>query len=92
MSNIADYWGGKTNSSPKQKKIQKRLEELGHTDVHVWWEPIGGALEMCGNEGGFFFCSDQEEINPLGYSFDDAIEALDASWCDVTKEVQTCEK
>lgn len=38
----------KVNSSPKAKKIKKRLEELGNTDVEVWWEQLESACEMCG--------------------------------------------
>ena len=74
----------KVNTSPKQKKIKAAVEALGHTNVEVWWEPIGGAPEMCGNEGGYFFHSGQEELEPLGYSFDEAMEALQNwDWLDV---------
>jgi hypothetical protein len=67
----------KVNTSPKQKKIKVALEAIGHTNVEVWWEPIGGAPEMCGPEGGFFFHSDQESLEPLGYSFNEAMEAIE---------------
>lgn len=72
------------NTSPKQKKIKVALEAIGHTNVEVWWEPIGGAPEMCGPEGGFFFHSDQEALEPLGYSFDEAMEAIETwTWLNV---------
>ena len=67
----------KVNTSPKQKKIKKALESLGHTNVEVWWENIGTAVEMCGPDGGYFFHSDQECLEPLGYSFNEAMEAIE---------------
>lgn len=67
----------KVNTSPKQKKIKKRLEELGNTNVEVWWEQIGPACEMCGNEGGYFFCSEEYAHVPIGYSFDEAMEYIE---------------
>lgn len=65
------------NKSSKTKKLKKRLEELGHKYVHVWWEPMGTAMEMCGNDGGYMFASDQEVIYPLGLSFQEAMDTLD---------------
>lgn len=59
----------KVNTSRNQLKIKKRLEELGHTNVEVWWEPV----KMCGLDGGFFFSSEECILEPLGYSFDEAI-------------------
>ena len=74
----------KINTSPKQKKIKKALEEKGHTNVEVWWECLESACEMCGMGGGYFFHSDQEELEPIGYSFNEAIEAIEEwSWLDV---------
>jgi CRISPR/Cas system-associated protein Cas10 (large subunit of type III CRISPR-Cas system) len=70
----------KVNTSPNSKKIKKRLEELGHTEVEVWWEPIGQACEMCGNDGGFFFSSEEMELEPIGYSFAEAMDYLNESW------------
>lgn len=67
----------KVNTSRNQLKIKKRLEELGHTDVEVWWEPVRSGPEMCGPEGGFFFSSDENAIMPLGYSFEEAIEYVE---------------
>jgi hypothetical protein len=69
----------KVNTSPKQKKIKKVLEELGHTDVEVWWEPIGGATEMCGNEGGYFFSSEENTLEPIGYSFNEVMEYIQSA-------------
>lgn len=72
----------KVNTSPRQKKIKVALEALGHTNVEVWWENLGPALLMSGPEGGFFFCSDQESLEPLGYSFNEAMENIqsNAEW------------
>jgi hypothetical protein len=70
------YWVDKVNASPKQKKIKKALEELGHTNVEVWWEQLESAMEMCGPGGGYAFHSDQESMEPLGYSFEEAMEKL----------------
>lgn len=78
------YYVDKVNTSPNQKKIKKALEDLGHTNVEVWWEPLGAAIEMSGHDGGFFFHSDQEELEPLGYSFNEAMEYIEsASWLKV---------
>lgn len=67
----------KVNTSPKQKKIKKALENLGHTNVEVWWETLEPSCEMCGMGGGYFFTSDQEELDALGYSFSEAMDAID---------------
>lgn len=66
----------KVNTSRNQLKIKKALEEYGHKDVEVWWEPVRSGCEMCGPEGGFFFSSDLDTLEPLGYSMDDALESL----------------
>lgn len=66
----------KVNSTPKQKKLKRALEELGHTNVEVWWEKLSPAMEMCGMGGGYMFSSDQEEIHPIGYSFSEAISFI----------------
>jgi hypothetical protein len=77
-------YSDKINTSPKQKKIKKALEEIGHTNIEVWWENLGAAVEMCGMSGGYFFHSDQEEHYPLGLSFDEVIELISrASWLKV---------
>lgn len=76
----------KVNNTPKQKKIKKKLEELGHTNVEVWWEKLQPAIEMCGMGGGYVFCSDQEQVFPLGYSLEDALYSIDNSgWLDKRK-------
>jgi hypothetical protein len=62
--------------SPKLKQLKARLEELGHTNVRVWWEPIGPAFEMCGHSGGYFFESDQDGPDPIGLSFAEATTML----------------
>lgn len=77
----------KVNTSPKQKKIKKALEEKGHANVEVWWEPLESAMEMCGMGGGYFFHSDQKGLEPLGYSFNEAMEAIEKrSWLDARDE------
>ena len=68
----------KVNTSSKAKKIKKKLEELGNTDVEVWWEPIESAMEMCGNGGGYFFSSEEYTLEPIGYSFDEAMEIIES--------------
>lgn len=79
---VREHWDGKTNNSPKAKKLKAELESRGHTDVHVWWEHIGPAMEMCGNSGGYMCVTDPlDEIEPLGHSFDEAIEHIKtATW------------
>lgn len=67
----------KVNTSRNQLKIKKRLEELGHTEVEVWWEPVRNGPEMGGPEGGFFFSSNEDSIEPLGYSFIEAMEMVE---------------
>jgi hypothetical protein len=68
--------------SKRSLKIKKRLEELGHTSVHVWWEKIGPAVEMCGPSGGYMYSSDHTKQfqTPIGLSFDEAMQNLDAPW------------
>lgn len=78
----------KYNATPKAKKIKKKLEELGHTNVKVWWETICGGCEMCGYEGGWFFESEENSIEPIGYSFEEAMEHLESDWFDVRADEQ----
>lgn len=66
----------KVNTSPKQKKIKTALEALGHTNVEVWWEPLESATEMCGYGGGYFFCSDEMDLEPIGYSFSEVMDLI----------------
>jgi hypothetical protein len=73
---IPPEYRDKANKTPNQKKIKKRLEELGHKNVFVWWEPLGVAMEMAGCDGGYMFTSDHEVIYPIGYSLDDALDTL----------------
>ena len=35
-------------------KIEKALTEKGYQVNELFWEPIGGAPIMCGNEGGWY--------------------------------------
>jgi hypothetical protein len=73
---MQDQWEGKTNNTPKTKKIKKRLEELGHTDVHVWYEKLEPGHIMAGPMGGYCFTSDQWDYDQIGYSVNDVIETL----------------
>ncbi len=71
----------KYNNTPKQRKIKKALEDIGQTEVKVWWEPVSGSFEMGGMDGGFMFKSEEEGIQQIGYSFDEALENIeDADW------------
>jgi hypothetical protein len=83
-----EYWDGKTNTTLYAKGIKAELEKLGHTDVHVWWEPTGSANEMCGNSGGYMFVSDQTDIEPLGHSFTGAMEYIAKGTFEI-KEVES---
>lgn len=74
----------KVNTSPRQKKIKAALEEIGHTNVEVWWEQLGPAAIMCGPDGGYFFHSDQMDLEPIGYSLAEALECIESSpWLNV---------
>ena len=87
-ANMRDFWDGiyTPNKSPKCKKIKKKLEENGHTNVFVWYERLGAAMEMAGCSGGYMYASDQEAIIPIGYSFEEAMEAIENSWHKVKTE------
>lgn len=67
----------KVNTSRNALKLKKKLEGLGHTNVEVWYEPVRGGCEMCGYDGGVFFHSDQSELEPVGYSYEEASEYID---------------
>lgn len=80
--NFNNWWNGKyaPNKSPKCKKLKKKLEENGHTNVFVWYESLGPAVEMCGESGGYMYCSDQRDIEAIGYSFDEAMDVISKVW------------
>lgn len=80
--NFISVWDGtyKPNNSPKCKALKRKLEQNGHTNVYVWYEPVGFAMEMCGNEGGYMYSSDDAVVEPIGYSFGEAYNMLDNSW------------
>lgn len=78
------YTDKKVNNTPKAKKLKKRLEELGHKNVEVWYETIRRGYEMSGYEGGWAFCSGNEDegyeeyFDPcLGYNFEEALESIE---------------
>lgn len=73
---IPPEYCNRVNKTPNQKKIKKRLEELGHKHVFVWWEPVGVWCEMMGADGGYMCVTDHECAWPLGYSYDEAMESL----------------
>lgn len=64
------------NSTPKAKRLKTLLGLCGETNVEVWWEPVSKGVEMGGPEGGWFFASDEVSIEPLGYSYNEAWEAV----------------
>lgn len=78
---MGKYTDKKVNNTPKAKKIKKYLENLGHTNVEVWYEPIKKGCEMSGYEGGWAFCSgseDEEYFDPcLGYNIEEALENIE---------------
>lgn len=80
---MGKYTDKKVNNTPKAKKIKKRLEELGHKNVEVWYESIKSGCEMSGYEGGWAFCSnndneDESYFDPyLGYNFEEALETIE---------------
>ena len=80
--NFNYFWNGKytPNKSPKCKKLKMKLEENGHTNVFVWYESLGTNVEMCGCSGGYMYCSDQRSIEPIGYSFNEAMELIKNTW------------
>ena len=65
---------GHARNSAGVRRVRKALEQLGHSDLDVWWEPKGAATEMCGEGGGFMFKSAQSGGTwPLGFSVKDAL-------------------
>ena len=80
--NMLQFWDGvyTPNKSQKCQKLRKKLEENGHTNVFTWYEKLGSAMEMCGCSGGYMYTSDQSTLEPIGYSFEEAIEMLDNEW------------
>lgn len=78
---MAKYTDKKVNNTPKARKLKKKLEELGHKNVEVWYETVRTGCEMSGYEGGWSFCSsneDEEHFDPcLGYNFEEALETID---------------
>lgn len=70
----------KVNESRNQLKLKRKLEELGHTNVEVWYEPVRRGPEMCGPEGGVFFCSEQEMLMPLGYNYEQARQFVEKNY------------
>lgn len=78
---MGKYTDKKVNNTPKAKKIKKALEELGHKNVEVWYDTIRSGAEMSGCEGGWAFCSGDEEesyFDPcLGYNFEEALEGIE---------------
>ncbi len=78
------YTDRNVNKTARAGYIRKQLEDYGHKNIEVWWEPIRKGCEMSGYEGGWFFCSNwldenEEEYNyfePIGYNFQEALENI----------------
>ncbi len=66
------------NSSRNQIKIKKLVEHKFPfmSNVEVWWEPLSQPNEMCGYSGGFFACSDQMEMEPIGSTTKEAMDYI----------------
>lgn len=79
------YTDRNVNRTPRAKTIKNKLEEYGHKNVEVWWEPIRQGAEMSGYEGGWFFCSNWVDENneefdyfePIGYNIEEALEYIE---------------
>lgn len=74
----------KISNSLKARKLKKRLEELGHTNINIWYEPVRRGCEMGGYEGGWFFTSstvtentEDNYFDVLGYNIEEALEAVE---------------
>lgn len=61
----------------RMRKLWDRLASLGFRGFTLRWEPIGPALEMCGNSGGYILEERDDEITPLGLSLGEALRAAE---------------
>src|ERR1017187_1265330 len=65
--------------SKNTKKIEEALSEWGLLLIMARWEPIGGHMEMCGPEGGWFVvavdpvANKEKEYVFLGYSIEELL-------------------
>lgn len=65
----------------KQARLVAMLHQHGHTNVRVWWERITAAMEMCGQGSGWMAETDQVGVEPLGLSYDRAVDHIQtAAW------------
>lgn len=62
--------------SYKSDKLKKALEAKGYTNVKVWYVPIGAAMEMCGNSGGWMYSWDERTEDCLSYNLDLSLEVI----------------
>ena len=60
--------------STRALKIKRYAERLGLTVHSVTWTPIGGAMEMCGPEGGWVVETDFGVA--VGYNVGEVMESL----------------
>lgn len=61
----------------RMRRLWDRLASLGFRRFTLRWEPIGPALEMCGNSGGYLLTEHDDQITPLGLSLADALDGAD---------------
>ena len=61
----------------RKSKILKKIidQNLGVTDTEVWYERPGNHFEMMGQEGGWFYSSDDAQMSDtIGLNFEEAKE------------------
>jgi len=79
-----EYWNRENCSIPNKSKnaikLKKAVENKGFTNVYIWFESLGIAMEMGGPSGGFMMQCDQNSYYPLGYSAEEAMEVISTEW------------
>lgn len=60
--------------SKNQSMIRKAAEGVGLEVKELYWEPIGPALEMCGNSGGWTLITNKGVTR--GYNAQEVLDAL----------------
>lgn len=64
-------------SSRGARRVWNALVKAGHTGINLTHEPIGAALEMCGNTGGWMFSSDSSSYDYLGITIEMALAQIE---------------